>query len=165
MSIPKFHEFMKPFLFAIKDGGNYSLKDIRNVLAKEFKLTSEELAEMLPSGTQTVFSNRVQWAGTYLTKAGLVEKPARGIVTITSEGKKVASENPMSIDVDFLSRYDSFKQFQGLSNSKPATKSPDLETPDYAFEESFAQINDTLADELLSEVMKLTPVAFEKNDN
>jgi len=162
MSVPKFHEFMKPFLVAICDGRSYSIREVRGVLAKQFKLTEEELTLMLPSGTQTVFTNRVQWAGTYLTKAGLVKKPARGIVAITEEGKKVLKDDPKEIDVDYLTRYDSFRDFQNASSSGKKEESKDIETPDYAFEESFEQIMDTLADEILVEVMKLSPVAFEK---
>ena len=162
MAIPKFYEFMKPFLVAVKDGNSYILKELRNVLAKEFCLTKEELEEMLPSGTQTVFANRVQWAGTYLNKAGLITKPSRGVCVISEEGKKVLTENPEVIDVDFLSRYDSFREFQGISNREQKNNKEEIETPDYAFEESFERINENLSDEILSEVMKISPVAFEK---
>lgn len=162
MSVPKFYEFMKPFLVAIKDGKSYHLKQVRSVLSKEFKLTEDDMSQMLPSGTQTVFSNRVQWASVYLSKAGLVDKPARGIVVISEEGKKVLKENPILIDVDFLTRYDSFREFQGISTQQEKSTNDISETPDYAFEESFAKINDSLADELLLEVMKLSPTAFEK---
>ncbi len=162
MSVPKFYEFMKPFLFSIKDGNSYTIKELRKTLAKEFKLSQEELAEVLPSGTQTVFVNRVQWAGTYLTKAGLVTKPARGVFVISEEGKKVVRENPVIIDVEFLTRYEAFREFQGTSNQGQTDGKKDIETPDYAFEEAFEKINDSLSDDLLAEVMKLSPTAFEK---
>lgn len=162
MSVPKFHEFMKPFLETIKDGKNYHIKDIRRVLSAEFNLSDEDLSQMLPSGTQTVFANRVQWAGTYLSKAGLVEKPSRGVFSISEEGKKVLNSNPEKIDVDFLTKYDSFCEFQGATTKDTTTEEKEIETPDYAFEESFEKINNSLADELLTEVMKLSPVAFEK---
>ncbi|MBE6679561.1 MAG: restriction endonuclease [Ruminococcaceae bacterium] len=162
MSVPKFHEFMKPFLMAVRDGKSYMLKELRKILSAEFNLTNEELSEMLPSGTQTVFANRVQWAGTYLTKAGLLIKPSRGVFVISEEGKKVIDENPETIDVEFLTRYECFREFQGVSNQEPTVLKKDMETPDYAFEESFERINESLSDEILSEVMKLSPVAFEK---
>ena len=162
MSVPKFHEFMKPFLIAVSDGKSYMLKELRKALATEFNLTNEELSEMLPSGTQTVFANRVQWAGTYLTKAGLLTKPSRGVFVISEEGKKVIDENPETIDVDFLTRYECFREFQGVTSQESTNMKKDIETPDYAFEESFEKINESLSDEILSEVMKLSPVAFEK---
>lgn len=162
MAIPKFYEFMKPFLIAVKDGEVHILKELRNVLAEEFNLTSEELTERLPSGGQTVFANRVQWAGTYLTKAGLLSKPSRGAFLISGEGKKVLNENPEILDVDFLTRYESFREFQGVSSQKDMPNKKEIETPDYAFEDSFKKINENLSDEILAEVMKLSPVAFEK---
>ena len=162
MSVPNFYEFMKPFLVAIKDGNSYTLKEVRGVLSKEFNLTDEDLSQMLPSGTQTVFTNRVQWAGTYLTKAGLVDKPSRGVVEITNEGRKVLSDNPEIIDVEYLTKYESFREFQGASTKEHEPQIASVETPDFAFEESFEQIKASLADEILTEVMKLSPIAFEK---
>lgn len=162
MAVPKFHEFMKPFLMTVSNGEKYALKDIRNSLAAEFRLTNEDMSEMLPSGTQTVYANRIQWAGTYLTKAGLLIKPSRGVFVISDEGKSVLNENPEVIDVEFLTRYESFREFQGASNQEPTTNKKEIETPDYAFEESFEKINENLSDEILAEVMKISPVAFEK---
>ena len=162
MAVPKFYEFMKPFLVAIKNGNSYTLKEVRSVLSKEFSLTDDDLSQMLPSGTQTVFTNRVQWAGTYLTKAGLVSKPSRGVVVITDEGKKVLVENPSIIDVDYLTKYESFRDFQGIDTKEPKQKTGNIETPDFAFEESFEQIKANLADDILTEVMKLSPIAFER---
>ncbi len=162
MSVPKFYEFMKPFLIAIKDGKSYTLKEVRNILSEEFDLSNEDMAQMLPSGTQTVFTNRVQWAGTYLTKAGLVTKPSRGVVVITNEGKKVLVENPDVISVEYLTKYETFRDFQGVNTRERKQEPDDLETPDFAFEESFERIKANLADEILTEVMKLSPIAFEK---
>lgn len=162
MSIPKFYVFLKPFLVAVGDEKCHPLKEIRSTLSLEFNLSSEEMSEMLPSGAQTVFANRVQWAGTYLTKAGLIKKPARATFIISEEGKKVLAENPEVIDIDFLTRYESFREFQGVANQEPENAKKDAETPDYTFEESFEKINANLSDEILSEIMKLSPTAFEK---
>ena len=162
MSVPKFHEFMKPFLVILNDEKSHTIKELRNILSAEFKLTPADLSLMLPSGTQTVIYNRVQWAGTYLSKAGLVNKPSRGVFCISEQGKQVIKENPAIIDPEYLTRFESFKEFQKTSNKENSQKSIEPETPDYTFEESFEQINNNLADDLLTEVLKLTPVAFEK---
>lgn len=161
MAVPKFHEFLKPMLVLVQDGKEHSLKEIRSTLAVNFSLNEEDLSQLLPSGVQTVFSNRVQWAGTYLTKAGLLTRVSRGIVRITDEGRKVLRENPAEINTDYLSRFPLFREFQGTTRSQ-AEVEREVETPDYAFEDSFKKINESLADELLAEVMKLTPTAFEK---
>lgn len=36
------------------------------------------MAELLPSGRQTVFVNRIGWARTYLKKAGLIDSQGEG---------------------------------------------------------------------------------------
>lgn len=161
MEIPKFYEFMKPFLCELGDCNTHALKELRPIMAKYFNLSKEDTSKLLPSGSQTIFANRVQWAGTYLSKAGLISKPARGMFLITEEGKKVLEENPPIIDVDYLLKYDSFREFQSPSSEKPIVETIS-ETPNDTFEESFKRINDALAEELLAEVMKLTPVAFEQ---
>ena len=73
MAVPKYDELMKPLLTAVKDGEVYKISDVTAILAKKLNLSEEDLAEMLPSGRQTVFKNRVAWAKTYLKKAGLLE--------------------------------------------------------------------------------------------
>lgn len=76
MAVPKYDELMKPLLTAVKDGEVYKISDVTAILAKKLNLSEEDLAEMLPSGRQTVFKNRVAWAKTYLKKAGLLDSPA-----------------------------------------------------------------------------------------
>ena len=72
MPIPKYDELMKPMLETISDGKQYTMKTLERILAQKEKLTDAELQEMLPSGRQTIFKNRVGWAKTYLKKAGLI---------------------------------------------------------------------------------------------
>lgn len=165
MAVPKFFEMIKPLLTAVGDGDTHALKELKHVIAKQFSLSEEDVAEMLPSGRQTVFANRLGWASTYLVKAGLLERPARATCRITEEGKAVLREDPPVIDPDYLERYESFRLFRGPSGpaaSTPAETEHAMETPDDTFEESFKQINDNLADEVLSEVIKLSPTAFEQ---
>lgn len=164
MAIPKFFEMIKPFLVAVKDGREHTLKELKVTLAKVFNLSESELAELLPSGRQTVFLNRLSWAGTYLSKAGLTIKPSRGTFVITSEGLKVLDENPDIIDADFLSRYESFRAFRTVAPSSTSAEEQkqNSETPDDTFEDAFKTINQNLADDLLSEVIKLSETAFEQ---
>lgn len=94
MSIPKYDELMKPLLTLIQDGQVYKMKDLYAPLAELYHLTDEELAQLLESGRQTVFRNRVGWASTYLCKAKLVAKPVRGSIQITEDGLHVLKDNP-----------------------------------------------------------------------
>lgn len=168
MSVPKYDELMKPLLIAVSDGETYKIKDVTARLAQQLNLFSEDLAEMLPSGRQTVFKNRVGWAKTYLKKAGLLESPARATIVITNAGKQVVADNPEKIDSKYLEQFPSFVDFasapEPLDDSNPASEVPkpsDL-TPDDQLEDAYKEINDSLASDLLSEVLKIPPYTFEK---
>nr|MBP9549801.1 winged helix-turn-helix domain-containing protein [Chitinophagales bacterium] len=73
MPIPDYQTIMLPLLVKVADGREYKVRDLIEQLAESFNLTDEERKEMLPSGTATLFDNRVAWAKTYLKKAGLVD--------------------------------------------------------------------------------------------
>lgn len=168
MSVPKYDELMKPLLIAVSDGETYKIKDVTARLAQQLNLSSEDLAEMLPSGRQTVFKNRVGWAKTYLKKAGLLESPARATIVITDAGKKVVADNPEKIDSKYLEQFPSFVDFAAAPESEdnavpaPAAPAPTDLTPDDQLEEAYKQINDSLASDLLSEVLKINSYTFEK---
>jgi restriction system protein len=73
MSIPDFQTCMLPFLEFVSDKKEHSVRETTEYLSNQFNLTDEEKKEMLPSGQQAVFSNRIGWARTYFGKAGLIE--------------------------------------------------------------------------------------------
>ena len=60
MAIPKFFEFFEVFLRAIEDGELHAAKEVRHILASGMQLSEEDLVEMLPSGKQSKFDNRVK---------------------------------------------------------------------------------------------------------
>ena len=168
MAVPKYDELMKPLLIAVSDGETYKIKDVTARLAQQLNLSSEDLAEMLPSGRQTVFKNRVGWAKTYLKKAGLLESPARATIVITDAGKKVVADNPEKIDSKYLEQFPSFVDFASAPESEdnavpaPAAPAPTDLTTDDQLEDAYKEINDSLASDLLSEVLKIPPYTFEK---
>lgn len=168
MAVPKYDELMKPLLIAVSDGETYKMKDVTALLAEQLNLSSDDLAEMLPSGRQTVFKNRVGWAKTYLKKAGLLESPARATIVITYAGKKVVADNPEKIDSKYLEQFPSFVDFASAPESEdnavpaPAAPAPTDLTPDDQLEDAYKEINDSLASDLLSEVLKIPPYTFEK---
>jgi restriction system protein len=70
MPIPDFQSVMLPLLKVLSDGREWRMRDVTEALAVGFHLTPEEREEMLPSGQQTLFSNRVAWAKTHLKRQG-----------------------------------------------------------------------------------------------
>lgn len=175
MAVPKISHVTKPVLTLLSDGAEHTAKEIREYVAGVLNLPQCDIDELLPNGRQTRFSNRIGWACMYLKKAGLAENVARGTFVITDEGANVIRQNPPLIDEAFLMRYDSFRQFlrpttTGADEAQPgeSTNAPDQidadddSTPDDALESALDRINRTLIDDLLAEVMRLTPIAFER---
>lgn len=163
MAVPKFFEFFEAFLKVINDNNLHTAKDVRNAIAKEMSLSDDDLAEMLPSGRQRTFDNRVAWARTYLNKAGLVETPSRGKYRITDEGKKALLSGE-KIDLAYLEKSEEFKEFHKATTQNPTTDVIEEkdESPMEVLESAYSQVTATLASQLMDEVMKLTPVEFER---
>ncbi len=60
------------------DGKPHHIKELAEKLAKHFNLTSEERGELLASGKQPKFLNRVIWARLELIISKLAESPQPG---------------------------------------------------------------------------------------
>lgn len=83
MPVPDFRSLMLPLLRIASDGAEHRQSDAIDRLAREFRLTEDEVREQLPSGRAPRFANRVAWAATYLRKAGLLQKVRYGRPTVT----------------------------------------------------------------------------------
>ncbi|GAB4033764.1 winged helix-turn-helix domain-containing protein [Spirosoma gilvum] len=71
MPVPDFQSLMLPFLKFAADGQEHTPREAVESLAKTFNLTDLDRQELLPSGTQRIFDNRIAWTKTHLLKAGL----------------------------------------------------------------------------------------------
>lgn len=166
MTIPDYQSIMLPLLKYSSDGKEHLLRTAYDDLAIVFNLTDEERKELLPSGRQSTFENRVGWARTYLKKAGLFSSPKRGYFQITQRGQGVLRQKPENINVAFLKRYPEFVEFQTTSN-KENQKTIELSdeqkvTPEEAVEASYIKLRDELADELLETIKSCSPSFFEQ---
>lgn len=169
MSIPDYQSLMLPVLAAASDG-EVRIGDVVNGVADDIGLTPEERAELLPSGKQTLFSNRVHWAKTYLGKAGLIEGTRRGYFKITQRGQQALEAKPARIDNNFLSQFDEFEKFRGRSAQEatedlhPETPAfaNQTETPDEIMRRAHRQIDASLAQELLERIRTAPPDFFER---
>src|SRR5258708_723782 len=132
MTIPDFQTVMLPLLKIGSDGNEHHIREAINSLAAQFKLSDAELKELLPSGVDFVFDNRVGWARTYLKKAGLIQYPRRGYFQITDRGRKVLEEKPAKINISFLRQFPEFLDFQAAK--KPSSDGATKEAQDNATE-------------------------------
>ncbi|MBO4308477.1 MAG: restriction endonuclease [Clostridia bacterium] len=163
MAVPKFFEFFEGFLRAVEDGELHTAKEVRNFLASKMNISDSDRAEMLPSGKQSTFDNRVAWARTYLDKAGLIETPQRGKYKITLLGKKALASGDV-IDLKYLGKSDSFNSFRNvtMNNDAELQVQEKNESPAEILEATYQEISNTLASQLMDEIMKLSPSDFEK---
>lgn len=167
--IPTYEDIMLPLLKQFNDDREHSLSELHVVLADPFKLTEAERRELLPSGRQPVFRNRVGWARTYMKKAMLLHSSKRAHYSITERGKKLLAESPVRISAKFLMRYDEFVEFKTIRTGQATRKrseaaDPEKEadkTPEEALEFAFQTLRSGLAKELLDMVKSCTPEFFE----
>ena len=165
MSIPDYQTLMLPLLNLLKDAKEHTIRECIEKLAEQFSLTSEERRQLLPSGQQPVFDNRVGWARTYLNKAGLLESPRRGTVRITDRGKKILVQSPERIDVKFLMQFDEFRQWICISRQKDERSREDTSgdiDPVEEIERAFSNYQEMLIEELLETIRHVSPAFFER---
>ncbi|KUK99442.1 MAG: Restriction endonuclease [Parcubacteria bacterium 32_520] len=165
MPIPDFQSIMLPLLKLLKNKEYYALSDVANKLAQDFNLNDSDLSELLPSGKQPKFRNRVGWARTYLKKAGLLEQPARGIMKITDKGLDVLEENPKKININFLQEFPEFIEFRTINKDSAKLEEEEIdreETPDELIDKGYNLIKADLGQEILHKLKDNTPAFFEK---
>src|SRR5205823_7332068 len=111
MPIPEFNEIKAPALEFFADGKEHRISEVFEVLANHFKLSAGEREELLPSGTQRRWHNRANWACYDLYRAGLLNRPKKGLYIISELGRKIAAQNPSCIDRNFLMQFPKFSEF------------------------------------------------------
>lgn len=162
MPIPNFQVMMLPLLKLTSDGKDHTRRDVVEPLAKQFGVTPEEQTQMLPSGRQEIFINRIHWSRTYLVKAGLLDAPKRGVFRITDRGRKILKAPPPEITVKFLQQFSEFSDFVTPVPDNEIVVPPVLTTPEETIEAAYQQRREALAAELLTLVKQATPVFFER---
>ena len=169
MPIPDFQSIMLPLLKILADGKVYKYREIFEALVREFQVTEAERKEMLPSGQQEIFANRVGWAKTYLKKAGLIDSPQRATFVISEKGKEILSQNPARIDAKFLRQFPEFQEFNRVNKQNETITvesnllaSDQEQNPEELLANSYQEIRQALATDLLSILRKLSPDDFEK---
>src|SRR5260221_1454851 len=171
MAVPDFQSLFNPVLTFASDGNEHSLNETIETLAQQLGLSEADRDELLPSGKQRKFDNRVSWARTYLQKALLLSSPGRSKFRITERGMKVLKENPPQMNVKFLRQFPEFVAFYTHANRD--SKSEDnnqttqellektSQTPQEILEASYQSLRQTLAQELLERIKDSPPKFFE----
>lgn len=166
--IPDYQTLMLPVL-QLAGKGELTTKDAIEDLAAQFGLSTEEREQLLPSGKQKTFDNRVNWAKSYLKQAGLIKYPKRGSFVATQSGQEVLGKGPERIDNEFLKQFESFQDFQSRKGTQAVGKvegeneiQAENSTPDEILRAAHNKINTALATELLDRVREASPQFFEE---
>lgn len=166
MPVPDFQSHMLPLLELAGDGKVHTLVEARDVLASRFGLSDEDRAELLPSGRQRRFDNRVAWAKVYLEQASLLTTPRRGHFQITDRARALLKKKPERIDIGLLEQYQEFRDFrhrktESTSDEQPQSTADAVATPEEALETAYQSIRSQLAQEVLARVKTASPSFFE----
>src|ERR1041385_3311820 len=165
MSVPDFQSFFKPLLELASDGLEHSVREAREKIAQTMGVSSQDQAELLPSGTQTKFDNRVAWAKSYFIQAKVLEATRRGHFRITDRGRDLLSKGHSRIDVRILDQYPEFVEFHTATHdgdeTVPETPATTAETPEEVLQKAYQGIRNELAGELLNRIKANTPRFFE----
>jgi restriction system protein len=161
---------MLPVLKLAADGAEHKFSHAVELLVEEFSLSTEERNELLPSGSQAVFNNRVGWARSYLKQAGLLSSPKRGFFTITPKGAALLAKNPERVDISILEQYPEFLEFRNRKKDKGENEKPEetsavsasSQTPEDALASAYSTLRKDLESEILSSVKEASPSFFER---
>lgn len=167
MSVPKFEEFLYPFLVQIRNR-DLSSKEMRDALIDHFGLTEADCALKTKSGTNTQVNDRINWVRQYLRRALFVDLPQKGVYHITERGKEYLQKHKTLSKKDLMA-YPEFSKYATGATSTGATTptststidEPQELTPTDLLEQAFENINRDLAEDLLQKVMDQTPRFFE----
>lgn len=166
MAVPKFQDFLYPFLRLLKDG-DMTKADITSALISHFSLTEEDCAIRTRSGSITQLSDRIGWCVQWLRRAEFIEIVTRATYRITSVGLKYLSTHSNLRQSDLM-KYPAFAAYASSKNISTQTTSPTSDnphiselTPTEQLEQAHETISNDLAADLLSKVMEQTPTFFE----
>jgi len=167
MPVPDYQTLMLPLLETMADGRDWSVRDLRDTIAAKLSLSEDDLRETISSG-QRRFDNRLGWARTYLSQAGLLASPGRGRWRITPLGEAVLREQPQSIDANYLRKFPAFREFLKRHGGDETGLVGELvphegeKTPEEVLDETYRALRQSLADELLQRVQQCSPSFFER---
>jgi len=165
MSVPDFQTMMLPLLKLTEDQQKHTVPECVKLIEAEFQLSETEREERVPSGKQRKVYNRVTWACTHMKKAGLLEYPQRGTISITSRGLALLSSSPDKITTRLLKQYPEYRDFISATQAEEtlSTNADDtLQSPEEAIGTLAEKLNLQLADDLLDILYKNSPAFFEQ---
>jgi len=154
---------MSPLLRAAEDGQPHRVREVADQIAISLSLPEHLRQESLPDGRNKLI-HRLEWARTYLKKAGLLEYPDRGLFKITDRGTAALKRGTDGINNRFLQQFPEFREFKAKKVDHPsvgASETQDLD-PEEALDHVFQALRAAVEDDLLSRLKAALPDFFER---
>jgi restriction system protein len=164
VEVPSYQKLMLPLLQAAADGKTHTTAEAFDPIADALGLSAEARAATLPDGRNRL-KHRLEWARTYLKKAGLLEYPRRGSFVITKRGRDLLKSKPAEITRDLLLEYPEFREFVTPGRDETEVKVAEVVgeiDPEEAMENAYVALRTTLEAELLDRVKSAPPDFLER---
>jgi restriction system protein len=175
MPIPSMGDVLLPVLRLLA-GPAHNAKTCLPYLQEEFALTDADMAETIPSGVRGRVFDRADWGMFHLMKAGLVDRPSRGVYVTSPAGKALlATGQPFGWpDLTALPQYRAAMQkaapdgearaeVRATVGEMPSTaRFAEDVTPEEEMRRAFLQLSGALEADLLDRLQAMHPVRFER---
>ena len=175
-TVPTYDQFIDPVFRVLErhvDG--VPTAQVYDLVADEVGLTQSQRDEILPSGRQPYYKNRIGWAFDRLKRVGAAESAKRGHWTLTPEGRDFIEAHPHPLnddevwelsrvenaDTDLLERLSAGLE-SSLDEASEAIASAPRLTPEELIESSVDQLHESVSRELLQRVLEAPPEFFER---
>ena len=170
---PTFDQLLRPIL-ALAAKGQISRRTVEPQMVTHFRLSATEATARIPSGGSTVIGNRSGWAMTFLTKAGLISRVARGAYTATPLGLEFLQRHPAGLTVADLKAAPGWeaaweqgrlrRKARDLPESEVGSTNELLsnQTPEEAINAGLQSLEDELRPRILNAILAQPPDFFER---
>lgn len=167
MPIPDFQSIMRPLLELHQDGQEHLNRELIANLADRFNLTLDERRQMLPSGGARFFDNRVGWAKSHISQAGLLSSPRRAVSVITERGREVLRNYPDRIDLRILNEFEDYREFRNRRRTpgespEPTEEESNTQTPEESLDHAYQTVRRQTEADLLNQIMANPPDFMER---
>ena len=171
-TVPIWPRFVRPALEVLAEHESMKRRDVIEAAADRLELSEEARAETVESG-EVRYRGRGGWALTHSSKAGLIERPARGIYVLTEAGRTWLKDYPEGFN-DFAGASAFFDPFWSKGTAKkpvqtyahteaqPAVESDPIVDPEEQAQDAVTSLNEAVRVELLERLQNSTPTFFEE---
>lgn len=171
-SVPTFDAFIEPLLRVLTSTDEpIRTGDVYEAVADRVGLTEEQRSEVLPSGRQPYYKNRIGWAHDRLKRAGLSDSPRRGFWQATPEGRAFAAKHEIRLP-DELVRQMAFRPAKrrlgeddddgAIQADQEVAIESEASTPEERLQAAYDEIRQRVAAELLDLILQASPSFFER---